>query len=80
MTTNISPPDKLPTKAGVYRTRVIDPESNEPTGNWGYSYFDLTDRIWGCLSSDPAAAHSNPDFEFAEQNKEWCKPDEEPAT
>jgi hypothetical protein len=78
-TTEMSPPNVLPTSSGVYKTRTLDPETGEPIGEHGYSYFDLTDRIWGCTSTTPEEAFKSPDFEFAAQTKEWCGLDEEPS-
>lgn len=79
-TATVFPPSTLPSLHGVYQTRFIDPETDQPSGDWGYSYFDLIDRIWGCQAATRDEAFGNRDFEFALQNKEWCNLDEEPAT
>lgn len=75
----VFPPSVLPARSGVYKTRQIDPETETVDGDWGFSYFDELDRVWGCTAADPAVAHSHPEYEFASQTKEWCGLDEEPA-
>ena len=64
------PASVLPVRSGVYSTVTIDPDTGKLKDS-GYSYFDATDRIWGCthLTVDDAAAA--PDFEFALQTKMW---------
>lgn len=76
---HINPPSILPERQGVYRTRLVDPETDQPEGDWGYSYFDTTDRIWGCQSANRDTAFGERDFEFATQVKQWCKLDEDPT-
>lgn len=76
MLTDTFPPNILPVRSGVYKTRHIDPETGEKS-QWGYCYFDATDRIWGCMYIVPLLAEKKPDFEFALQNKEWCGLDKE---
>ncbi len=65
------PHDVLPVRSGVYRTRSVDPEDGKPIGPWGYSWFDATDRIWGCAEHGPIMAAQNPEYEFAYQTKIW---------
>lgn len=73
------PPQILPVRGGVYRTRQIDTEDDSViTKRTEYSLFDATSKIWGCGHKTPAAAASNPDFEFAWQNKSWQGLAEEP--
>ena len=65
------PANILPVRSGVYKTRYVDRDSGKPIGPWGFSWFDITDRLWGCQSDaiDKAAAHL--DYEFASQTKLW---------
>lgn len=69
--TAIFPPETLPVRSGVYKTRPIDPDTGKPTFSWGYSHFDATDRIWGCSHDRVDQAARVPDYEFAHQSKEW---------
>lgn len=69
--TGVFPPDVLPSRSGVYWTQTLDPETNEPAGEWGFSYFDATDRVWGCAYDDVDSAARGPDYEFASQTKQW---------
>jgi hypothetical protein len=61
----------LPVRNGVYLTQSVDPEDGRILSDWMYSYFDATDRVWGCAAITPAEAHSVPDYEFAWQTKNW---------
>ena len=80
-TTPTFPPEIRPVKRGVYITRNIDPETGVCENNrWMYSFYDNTDKIWGCGALTPEQATSHPDFEFAEQNKEWRGLAEEPKS
>ena len=73
------PPEILPARSGVYPTREIDLETGEPTEElFRFSYFDATDRIWGCTAPNRDMAWKEPNFEFASQNKEWIGLAEEP--
>lgn len=72
--TGIFPPETLPVRSGVYLTTQLDPETGEPTDSGivtGYSYFDLTDRVWGCSHPTVEEAIAHPDYEFAWQHKSW---------
>ena len=69
--TPIFPPDVLPVRSGVYWTQNIDPFDGATMDPWGYSYFDATDRIWGCTAQSIILAGINRDFEFAHQTKQW---------
>ena len=68
--TPIFPPDVLPVRSGVYFTQSVD-EDGKAFGSWGFSYFDATDRIWGCSHEFVEAAAAYPEFEFAIQTKRW---------
>lgn len=69
----------LPVRSGAYKTLAVDPDSGEPiAGEWGYSWFDATDRIWGCACDTPHEAGLNPEYEFAFQTKIWRGLVEEP--
>lgn len=70
--TKIFPPDVLPMSNGVYKTRGIDPETGNHDDGWLYSYFDSTDRVWGCSHATVEEAFKSPEYEFASQSKEWC--------
>lgn len=76
-TTDIFPPDILPARSGVYLTRGVNPEDGVKTP-WAYSYFDATDRIWGCAHETIEMAARSPEYEFAWQTKEWRGLAEEP--
>jgi hypothetical protein len=69
--TPIYPPETLPARSGVYWAQSVDPETGDTASEWGFAYFDTTDRVWGCIADtvDHAAAH--PEYEFAAQNKRW---------
>lgn len=69
--TPVFPPDVQPVRKGVYKTRVLDTENGQPLTGWAYSLFDTTDKIWGCGHDTVENALAAPDFEFAQQNKEW---------
>lgn len=69
--TPIFPPSVLPVRSGVYATQNIDPEDGLPKDGWAYSWFDLTDCVWGCSAPTPEEAFANPDYEFAWQTKQW---------
>jgi hypothetical protein len=69
----IFPPSELPQSKGVYRTCTVDVETGEESEVWGYSFFDATDRIWGCTHTTIEDAVEAPDFEFANQNKRWSE-------
>lgn len=73
MNTIINSHESRPTQSGVYATREVDVETGEPIpgSTWLYSFFDLTDRIWGCSHPDPQMAIAWPEFEYASQSKEW---------
>lgn len=71
MITEIFPPDILPVRSGVYRTQSVDPDSGVAMNPWGYSYFDATDRVWGCVAETAEEAFAKPDYEFAWQTKKW---------
>lgn len=77
--TQTFPPDVLPARSGVYKTRGIDPETGKAEDGWLYSYFDLTDRVWGCAHATAEDAFKSPEYEFAHQTKEWRGLTEEPA-
>ncbi len=79
--TRVFPPEILPVREGVYLTTQLDPETGEPTCSGivtGYSFFDLTDRVWGCSHKTVKGAIAHPDFEFAWQHKSWQGLAEEP--
>lgn len=67
------PPDVLPTRNGAYRTCAIDLETGEESELWGFSYFDTTDRIWGCTQASIEEAVKFPEYEFAHQHKRWAE-------
>lgn len=69
--TAIYPHTMLPVRSGVYQTQNVDPEDLLTIGGWGFSYFDATDRIWGCTYTTPSDAFRAPDYEFAYQTKQW---------
>lgn len=71
--TKIFPPDVLPTRSGAYRTCTVDLETGEEAEVWGFSYFDLTDRIWGCTQNNIEDAVTFPEYEFAHQHKKWAE-------
>lgn len=73
----VFPPNILPVRSGVYYTQEVDSETGY-YGKGGYSYFDSTDRIWGCMHKTPAQAAMHPEFEFAGQTKCWYGLAEEP--
>lgn len=77
--TEVFPASTLPVRSGIYRTWQVDPEGVIIDHSGGYSYFDATDKIWGCshLTVDEAAA--KPEFEFAWQQKNWQGVAEEPT-
>lgn len=78
--TEIFPPEILPVRSGVYKTRSFDAETGKPLDEpWAFSYFDFTDKIWGCSHPTVAEAWAYPEFEFAIQSKEWTKLPEEAA-
>jgi hypothetical protein len=68
----IFPPDVLPQRNGVYRTCTVDVETGEEAEAWGYSYFDTTDRVWGCTQDNIEDAVKFPEYEFAHQYKRWA--------
>lgn len=74
------PPEILPVRGGVYFTRELNPETGEPYAGdqFLFSYFDATDRIWGCAAGNRDVAWQEPNYEFASQNKEWIGLAEEP--
>ncbi|MBU3577537.1 hypothetical protein [Polynucleobacter sp. UK-Kesae-W10] len=73
------PPDILPVRSGVYFTRELDLDTGERLGEmFMFSYFDATDRIWGCAAGNRESAWKEPGYEFASQNKEWIGLAEEP--
>lgn len=74
--TPVFPANILPVRSGVYYTQAIDEDGK--LGQSGYSYFDETDRIWGCMHKTPDEAAANPEFEFAGQTKMWYGLAEEP--
>lgn len=77
--TNIFPPEILPVRSGVYKTQACDPNTGKPINPWwGFSYFDSTDRVWGCAHDTVDSAWKDPDYEFANQYKQWCGLNEEP--
>ena len=79
-TTETFPPDVLPVHRGVYLTRPVDPETKVcGRDRWLYSFYDSTDKIWGCEAWTPEDATAHPEFEFADQSKEWRGLAEEPA-
>lgn len=78
--TKIFPPDVLPVRSGVYRTKAVDIETGKSLGSWGYSYFDTTSKIWGCAHPDVDSAARVPDYEFALQHKMWRGLAEEPKS
>lgn len=69
--TPIFPADVLPVRSGVYKTLSVDDEGKPHFTPWGYSYFDATDRIWGCAHGNIADAEAHRDHEFAHQLKLW---------
>lgn len=69
--TPVFPPNVLPVRDGVYLTQVLDVDSGKPDSSWLYSRYDSALRIWGCSYLTPGMAQSNPDYEFAQQNKQW---------
>ena len=69
--TPVFPPETLPVRAGAYLTRSLDTVTGKVLSGWGYSYFDATDRIWGCTHERVDQALRVPDYEFAHQHKEW---------
>jgi hypothetical protein len=70
--TPVFPPETHPVRRGVYMTREVDVETGEPTHEgWFYSFYDSTDKIWGCSNFSPELATDKPEFEFASQHKEW---------
>ena len=75
--TEIFPAEILPVRSGVYKTLSID-EDGTPQDDWGYSFFDATDRIWGCTYASVDAAWKQPDYEYAHQQKLWSGLTEEP--
>lgn len=77
--TGILPPDVKPVRSGVYETRTVNVETGRVNGPWLFSWFDATDRIWGCGHQDAEAAWRVPDYEFAFQNKQWRGLTEEQA-
>ena len=68
--TEIFPSEILPARSGVYKTLSLDEDGN-PQGDWGYSFFDATDRVWGCTYATVDEAWQRPDYEFAQQTKTW---------
>jgi hypothetical protein len=74
--TPVFPASILPVRSGVYATQQIDEDGN--LGPFGCSYFDATDRIWGCTHRTVDEAAANPEFEFAVQTKMWQGLAEEP--
>lgn len=75
--TNMFPAETLPVRSGVYKTLAVD-EDGEAMGDWGFSYFDSTDRIWGCAYASVDEAWKQPDYEYAHQQKLWFGLTEEP--
>lgn len=73
----IFPANILPVRSGVYYTQAIEEETGK-LGDSGYSFYDSTDRIWGCMHKTPAEAYAHPEFEFAGQSKMWYGLAEEP--
>lgn len=73
----VFPANILPVRSGVYYTQSVDVEDGT-LGASGYSYFDATDRIWGCIQPTPQKAAAHPEFEFAGQSKMWYGLAEEP--
>lgn len=74
--TDIFPEDILPARRGVYQTRSLLGDDVTP---WQFSFFDDTDRIWGCAHSTPGEAEQFPEFEFAVQQKQWRGLAKDPA-
>jgi hypothetical protein len=73
------PPEILPVRSGLYFTREISLETGKPESErFLFSYFDATDRIWGCAGFSAHTAITEPSYEFASQNKEWIGLAEEP--
>lgn len=73
------PPEILPVRSGLYFTRELNIETGAPESElFVFSYFDATDRIWGCGSGHAQTAINEPGYEFASQNKEWIGLAEEP--
>ena len=75
----VFPPEILPVREGVYLTTQVDPDTGialEQTKC--YSYFDTTDRIWGCGYPQAEDAFKQPSYEFAHQVKSWQGLAEEP--
>lgn len=73
----VFPANILPVRSGVYYTQAIEEETGK-LGDSGYSYFDATDRIWGCMHPTVDMAAAAPEFEFAGQTKCWYGLAEEP--
>lgn len=69
--TPIFPANILPVRSGVYRTWNIDPETGDISDTSGYSFYDATDRIWGCGHNNIVEAGIHRDHEFAYQLKQW---------
>lgn len=69
--TPIFPANVLPVRSGVYKTLSVDEEGVPDGRAWGFSYFDATDRIWGCVSDNVVEAGIHRDHEFAHQLKQW---------
>lgn len=58
-----------PEKAGVYRTLSEGVE--------GFSWYDATDKIWGCTQPTIELAVKSPEYEFANQySKLWSENDQ----
>lgn len=69
--TPIFPANILPVRSGVYKTMAVDDEDLQQNVSWNYSYFDATDRIWGCGHDNIVDAGIHRDHEFAHQLKQW---------
>lgn len=69
--TPIFPANILPVRSGVYKTWNVDPETGDIFDAPGYSFYDATDRIWGCSNGDVINAGIHRDYEFAHQLKQW---------
>lgn len=69
--TPVFPPNVLPVRDGVYKTQAINVDTGKTDDSWWYSHYDSSLRIWGCAHFTPERAQSYPEYEFANQNKQW---------
>lgn len=74
--TPVFPANILPVRSGVYSTQEVLHFGG--FGASGFSFFDSTDRIWGCTHQTVDKALASPEFEFANQTKMWQGVAEEP--